>query len=191
MPKVGMEPIRREALVKATIAEIGAVGSLDVTVSRIAKRAGMSSALAHHYFGSKDQIFLAAMRYILTVYGEWVVRELARADGPRARLSAIVRASFETGNFEPEVVASWLNFYVHAQSDKGAARLLAVYHRRLRSNLMHDLRPLVGLRAGEVAEVIGALIDGVYLRHALGDLTDGELAAARVIHVLNRLLEDQ
>ncbi|MDG1319155.1 MAG: TetR family transcriptional regulator, partial [Paracoccaceae bacterium] len=51
MPKVGMEPIRRAALVKATIAEIGEAGTLDVTVSQIAKRAGMSSGLAHHYFG--------------------------------------------------------------------------------------------------------------------------------------------
>ena len=58
MPKVGMEPIRRAALVKATIAEIGEAGTLDVTVSQIAKRAGMSSGLAHHYFGGKDQIFL-------------------------------------------------------------------------------------------------------------------------------------
>ena len=47
MPKLGMEPIRRAALVKATIDEIGAVGNLDVTVSNIAKRAGMSSALAN------------------------------------------------------------------------------------------------------------------------------------------------
>ena len=65
MPKVGMEPIRRSALVKATIAEIGAAGNLDVTVGQIAKRAGMSTTLAHHYFGGKDQIFLAAMRHIL------------------------------------------------------------------------------------------------------------------------------
>ena len=76
MPKVGMEPIRRDALVKATIAEIGAAQSLDVTVGQIARRAGMSSALAHHYFGGKDQIFLAAMRYILTEYSAEVRREL-------------------------------------------------------------------------------------------------------------------
>ena len=49
MPKLGMEPIRRAALVKATIAEVGAAASLDVTVSQIAKRAGMSSARARHY----------------------------------------------------------------------------------------------------------------------------------------------
>ena len=59
MPKLGMEPIRRDAIVRATIAELGSKKSLDVTVSQIAKRAGMSSALAHHYFGGKDQIFLA------------------------------------------------------------------------------------------------------------------------------------
>ena len=68
MPKLGMEPIRRQALVKATIAEIGQHCTLDVTVSQIARRAGMSSALAHHYFGGKEQIFVAAMRYTMGVY---------------------------------------------------------------------------------------------------------------------------
>ena len=84
MPKLGMEPIRREALVRATIAEIGRAGSLDVTVAQIARRAGMSSALAHHYFGSKEQMFLAAMRHVLTLDGAEVRGALAAADGPRA-----------------------------------------------------------------------------------------------------------
>ncbi|MBT3465617.1 MAG: TetR family transcriptional regulator, partial [Rhodobacteraceae bacterium] len=74
MPKVGMEPIRRSALVQATIAEIGAAGNLEVTVGQIAKRAGMSTALAHHYFGGKDQIFLAAMRHILREFGTEVLQ---------------------------------------------------------------------------------------------------------------------
>jgi TetR/AcrR family transcriptional repressor of bet genes len=184
-----MEPIRREALVKATIAEIGATGSLEVTVSKIAKRAGMSPALAHHYFGSKERLFLAAMQHLLTVYGAWVRRELVAAETPRARLEALIRASFEAGNFEPEVIAAWLNFYVHAQSDAGAARLLRVYHARLRSNLVHDLRPLAGHKAPEIAETVAALIDGVYIRHALGTPPDGVSAVARVTDVLDRLLE--
>ena len=79
MPKLGMEPIRKAALVKATITEIGRAGSLDVTVSQIAKRAGMSSALAHHYFGSKERIFLAAMRHILSRYSN-ATREALKGD---------------------------------------------------------------------------------------------------------------
>ena len=167
MPKLGMEPIRKAALVKATITEIGRVGTLDVTVSQIAKRAGMSSALAHHYFGGKEDIFLAAMRHVLSLYGAEVRGALAAVEGSEARLKAILRASFSPGNFRREAVGAWLNFWVLAQTNDQARRLLGVYQRRLHSNLLHVLRPLLGDRAPTVAEGIGALIDGAYLREAL------------------------
>ncbi|MFB2604448.1 TetR family transcriptional regulator, partial [Rhizobium phaseoli] len=54
MPKVGMEPVRRKALVDAALRVIGDHGSLAVTMSDIARQAGVSAALAHHYFGSKE-----------------------------------------------------------------------------------------------------------------------------------------
>lgn len=189
MPKIGMEPLRRAALVDATIDCIGRAGSLDVTVGQIAKAAGMSSALAHHYFGAKDQIFLAAMRHILTLYSGAVRTALAKAATPRARLDAIVRASFETGQFRRPVVSAWLNFYVQAHLSSDAERLLTVYQRRLRSNLVHALRPLVGARANEAAETLAALIDGLYIRAALGPgLVDGEAAAARVLNMADLLI---
>ncbi len=167
MPKLGMEPIRKAALVKATSVEIGRVGSLDVTVSQIAKRAGMSSALAHHYFGSKEEMFLAAMRHIMTLYGAEVRGALAVAEGPQGRIRAVLRASFSPGNFRREAVGAWLNFWVLAQSVPEAKRLLAVYQRRLRSNLVAGLRPVAGARAEGIAEQLGALIDGLYLREVL------------------------
>ncbi|MEJ6401407.1 choline-binding transcriptional repressor BetI [Yoonia sp. 2307UL14-13] len=183
MPKLGMEPIRRAALVKATIDEIGAVGSLDVTVGKIAKRAGMSSALAHHYFGGKEQIFLAAMRHTLSLYKAEVLGALGRASGHRARLEAIVQTSFTSSNFRPEVIAVWLNFYVLAQTSADADQLLRIYQRRLHSNLVHDLRPLVGARAVDVAIRVAGLIDGLYLRQALTGVGSDDAAA----HVLASL----
>ncbi len=190
MPKLGMEPIRRDALVKATISEIGRAGSLDVTVAQIARRAGMSSGLAHHYFGGKDQIFIAAMRHILGIYGAQVRGALAVAEGPRARLEAIIRASFEAGNFRSEVISAWMNFYVQAQTSDGAKRLLHIYQARLRSNLMHELRPLVGaVAAPDLAANIAALIDGHYIRHALRDSKpDGKRASDRVLACLDVML---
>ncbi|NRP11261.1 HTH-type transcriptional regulator BetI [Aliiroseovarius sp. xm-m-379] len=193
MPKVGMEPIRRKALVNATISEIGRKGSLDVTVSQIAKRAGMSSALAHHYFGGKDQIFLAAMRHILSVYGAQVRAALLGADTPRTRVEAIVRANFEAGNFRPEVIAAWLNFYVLSQSSDGARRLLAVYQHRLHSNLVYGLRPLVKGDAQDVhdlADMIAAQIDGQFIRHALREETpSGKRATAQVLDFIDVMLK--
>jgi TetR/AcrR family transcriptional regulator, transcriptional repressor of bet genes len=162
-----MEPIRRAALVKATIVEIGRAGSLDVTVSQIAKRAGMSSALAHHYFGSKEQMFLAAMRHILSLYGAEVRGALVMARGPAERVQAIIRASFTAVNFRREVIGAWLNFYVLAQTVPEAKRLLAIYQARLQSNLRHDLARLNASDPKEMARGLGAMIDGVYIREAL------------------------
>ena len=179
MPKLGMEPIRKEAVVKATIFEIGRAGSLDVTVSQIARRAGMSSALAHHYFGSKEEMFLAAMRHVLTLYGAEARGALSLAKGPEGRIRAVLAASFSAANFRREVVGAWLNFWVLAQTVPGAKRLLAVYQRRLRSNLLVGLRPLAGARAEAIADGLGALIDGLYLREVLkSGPPDGAAAVA-------------
>ncbi|WP_323007945.1 choline-responsive transcriptional repressor BetI [Pseudorhodobacter sp.] len=181
MPKLGMEPIRKTALVKATIVEIGRAGSLDVTVGQIAKRAGMSTALAHHYFGGKEAIFLAAMRHILSLYGAEVRGALATAVTPEERLEAILLASFSPANFRREVVSAWLNFYVLAQTVPGARRLLSVYQNRLQSNLVNALRPLVDGRAEALAQTLGALIDGVYLREALNERPSDGKASVRAI----------
>ncbi len=186
MPKLGMEPIRKDALVKATIVEIGRVGSLDVTVSQIAKRAGMSSALAHHYFGSKEEMFLAAMRHVLTLYGAEVRGALAAAEGREGRVRAILRASFSPGNFRRETVSAWLNFWVLAQTVPQAKRLLAVYQNRLQSNLVHALKPIAGARAVDVAAGLGALIDGLYLREVLkSGPADGAAAVAVAVRHLD------
>ncbi len=181
MPKLGMEPIRKAALVKATIYEIGESGLLDITVSKIARRAGMSPALAHHYFGSKEEIILAALRHVMGAYGAGVLQALAGATTPRGRLRAILVASFAPDSFQPEVVAAWLNFWVLAQRVAPARRLLTIYERRLQSNLLACLRPLVGVRAPDLAETIGAMIDGAYLRQALRREADGGAAALALV----------
>lgn len=175
MPKIGMEPLRRKALINATIGEVGRVGSLDVTVGQIAKRAGMSSGLAHHYFGGKEQIFLAAMREILSRFGAQVRHELAQADTPLERLNAIVTASFHADNFAPDVISAWLSFYVQAQNSSKARRLLRIYARRLHSNLVYNLRPLSD-NAEHIAQGMASMIDGFYLRHALQDNLPDRLA---------------
>ena len=187
MPKLGMEPIRRDAIVRATIAELGVTKSLDVTVSQIAKRAGISSALAHHYFGGKDQIFLAAMRRILSDFGAETREELNTAP-KHARAQAIIRACFAPSCFTPDVVAAWMTFYVLAQTNDDALRLWQIYQARMRSNLVNALRPLV-VDPVENAENMIALIDGLYIRAALGAPEEPQLAVNHALRVLNTMIE--
>ncbi|MDB6452178.1 choline-binding transcriptional repressor BetI [Falsirhodobacter sp. 20TX0035] len=184
MPRIGMEPVRRAALIKATLEEIGAKGTLEVTVAKIARRAGVSAALAHHYFGGKEALFLAAMRSVLAHYSGDVRAALRDVRDPRQRLSGILEASFSDTNFRPGIIGVWLNFYVLAQTVPDAKRLLTTYQRRLHSNLVSCLRPLAGDRAPAIAASAGALIDGVYLRHALRDVIPDPAASVNMVFVL-------
>ena len=179
------EQERRAELIAATIAEIAANGSLDVTTSQIARRAGVSSGLAFHYFKDKDGLFLAAMRDLLSRYGQEVREALSKADNPKHRLEAIAHANFSSLNFTQEAISAWLIFYTLALKSSDARRLLYIYQRRLHSNLVHDLRPLIGTRAPDVARRIAGLIDGLYLRYALDRGSEDHLHAAE--HVIRAI----
>ncbi|WP_027164800.1 transcriptional regulator BetI [Mesorhizobium sp. WSM3224] len=182
MPKIGMEPLRRRALIDATISAIGEHGSLDVTMSEIAGRAGVSSALAHHYFGAKDELLFATMRHILAELNTDTRHAFGHTVTPRQRVSAVVAVSFSDGQFQPQIIAAWLAFYVEAQKSSKLRRLLRIYARRLHSNLMSGLTGILPrAEAGRVAEAIAALIDGLYIRRALKDgVPDARTAIALV-----------
>lgn len=182
MPKIGMEPQRRRELIDAAIAAIGARGSLDVTMSDIASRAGVSSALAHHYFGGKEDLLQATMRALLADLGRDAVRALKRAGTGRERISAVISVNFSANQFRQETVHAWLAFYVEAQKSAELRRLLRVYARRLHANLMSGLTMLVNRAEAErMAEAIAALIDGLYIRRALRDGLPNPTSAAALV----------
>jgi TetR/AcrR family transcriptional repressor of bet genes len=182
MPKTGMEPLRRRALIDATISAIGERGALDVTMSQIAGRAGVSSALAHHYFGAKDELLQATMRHLLSELGADLKIALGKARAPRERVSAAIAVNFSQHQFRPETVAAWLAFYVEAQKSPAMRRLLIVYARRLHSNLMSGLSALLPrAEAAEAAETIAAMIDGFYIRRALKGGPSDAASAARLV----------
>lgn len=192
MPKLGMEPLRRKALIDATISAIGERGSLDVTMSEIAGRAGVSSALAHHYFGAKDDLLQATMRHLLAELGGDTRAALRSAGSGQARVSAIIAVNFSEKQFQPETIAAWLAFYVEAQKAPELRRLLRIYARRLHSNLMSGLdRLLPRAEAEHTAEAIAALIDGFYIRRALKDGTPNAGSAIAIIedYLTTKLLQ--
>jgi TetR/AcrR family transcriptional repressor of bet genes len=163
-----MEPVRRKALVDAALRVIGDHGSLTVTMSEIARQAGVSPALAHHYFGSKEQLLIETIRSLLRRLREDTVAALKAAGSPRDRLSAIIRVSFQADQFAPETIAAWLAFYAEAQRSEETRRFLVIYARRLHSNLLADLKVLCPADVAErIAEGAAAMIDGLYIRQGL------------------------
>jgi TetR/AcrR family transcriptional regulator, transcriptional repressor of bet genes len=191
MSRRGVEAERRDALVRAAIGAIEEAGSLEVTVAAIARRANVSSALAHHYFGGKEDLMIAVMRHLLALLREAVLERLREADTPEARLRAILSGCLDAGQFSRETVFAWLSFYLHARRSPEAARLLSIYFSRLESNLVAALRPLLGdrERALATARGIGAAVDGIWLRQALA--TDGGPDGAEAVANILRFVQGE
>ena len=168
MPKLGMAPIRRRQLVEATIAVIHEEGFGNATVARIARRAGISSGMVHHYFTDKDDLLFATMRHLLSDLRADAVSRLVGAPTPDARIRAIIDSCFGDAQFDEQVFSAWLALYGNARTSDRLQKILALYHRRLRSSLLHDLKRLLPApKASELAEGIAAMIDGLWLRYAL------------------------
>ena len=189
-----MEPLRRRALIDAAISTIGERGALDVTMSQIAGRAGVSSALAHHYFGAKDDLLRATMRHLLEALAADARKALRQATTPRERVSAVISVSFAASQFQPDTVGAWLAFYVEAQKSEAMRRLLRIYARRLHSDLMSGLRHLFPMdQAVFVSEGIAALVDGLYIRRALKEGAADAVSAVRLVedYVETKLKEQE
>ncbi len=168
MPKLGMAPVRRKQLIDAAIATIHDYGFAEATVARIAAKAGVSTGIVHHYFADKNDLLAATMRALLEILRREAVERLKLARTPRARVDAVIHASFGDAQFGEEVFSAWLALYGNARTSAHLQRILRIYHRRLNSNLRHDLSALVGGSAARpVALNIAALIDGLWLRYAL------------------------
>lgn len=192
MPKVGMEPIRRQQLIKATMAAIDEVGLADATVARIARHAGVSAGIISHYFGGKDGLLEATMRQILSDLGEAVAarRRALTEDSPRAHLGAIIDGNFDRTQVSGPVAKTWLAFWASSMHQPVLARLQRVNDHRLHSNLCTQFRRVMPREdARNAAGTLAAVIDGLWLRGALTpEGLDAERARRLAHATLQRLL---
>ena len=190
MPKLGMGPIRRRQLIDAAIASIHEFGIADATVARIAAKAGVSTGIVHHYFTDKNDLLFETMRQLLADLRMAAVENYAAAHNPRQRIEAVIRACFGDPQFSPEVIAAWLALYGSSRQSPRLQEILRIYHARLRSNLLHDLRLLMQeTEAIRAAEGIAAMIDGLWVRQALrGGTQSAELSRDITLRYLDAIL---
>ncbi len=163
-----MQPVRRRQLIDATIETIHRHGFADTTISRIAGAAGMSSGIISHYFGGKNALLEATMRFLMQELRSDFLARVGKAQTPIERLEAIVATNFNEEQFTPQVIGAWLSFWSQVPFSEALRRLNMIYFKRLASNLRHELRLLTtDQRAEEIATVVAALIDGIWVRSGL------------------------
>ncbi|XKH59130.1 transcriptional regulator BetI [Halomonas sediminis] len=192
MPKVGMEPIRRQQLIAATMAAIDEVGLAEATVMRIARHAGVSAGIISHYFGGKDGLLEATMRQILTDLGNAVAaRRHALGDhSARAYIGAIIEGNFDRTQVTGPAAKTWLAFWASSMHKPILQRLQYVNDRRLYANLCHQFCRLMPRdEARDAARGLAAMIDGLWLRGALTpEGLDADQARRLAYQYLDQLL---
>lgn len=163
MPKIGMQPVRRQQLIDATIDVVAEVGLKSTTINLIAKKAGLSSGIISHYFGGKQALIEATVRYLLSRL------KIERSSAsPQARLYKIVDLNFADIQQSLPSTKTWLSFWGEAMHDADLSRLQEVNKRRLLTNLRYSYRQLLpSAAANDAAQMTAALIDGFWLRCAL------------------------
>jgi TetR/AcrR family transcriptional regulator, transcriptional repressor of bet genes len=154
---------RREELRRAAYETAGKHGFQALTVAGIARRAGISKGIVHHYFTGKQDLIEHAVRFAHAQFRRAVLDQLIDASTPSERLWSVVAGNFAPAIFQPPYRRLWLSIFEAARTDPRLARLCAIVDQRTITNVNVALRPLVP--ASEVdakAFAIIALMDGCW-----------------------------
>lgn len=165
-PRTGRRPGdsgTREAILVAARQQFASHGYSGATVRSIAAAAGVDPALLHHFFGSKEQLFAAAVGF--PAVPSDVVAEVLHAAPPR-RGDTLVRALLQRWDSPGagEQVAALLRSSVVSDS---AARMLREFLTVAILDVIADTldEPLPGFRATlVVSQVVGLAVVRYVLR---------------------------
>jgi len=170
-PKIGMRPLRREQIVRATIRCLARDGYSGLTMKKVARQAGVSPGILHYYFADKRAILVAALETVMTDLDRRVAAAQARSGrDPSARLRALVEACLRSSVEMREVWIVFVEFWGEMMHDAGLRAINAGLYTRMRRLIA---RPVTeGMRAGrfrrvrplEAAAVVLGLLDGVSLQ---------------------------
>jgi betaine-aldehyde dehydrogenase len=177
-----VEEMRRRQLVEVTIDSLAELGFVGTTLAQIASRAGVSPGLVAHYFDDKEGLLDAAFRSLTRRVGSQVRARLRLVATPRGRIQAIIDANLAPEEFDQRTGSAWLAFWGQLLHVERLKRIQAVYQRRMLSNLLNSLRKLVAPEeARSLAEMIAAMIDGIWLRAALSGWREADSESARAM----------
>lgn len=194
MARVGTEKQRKQELIEATIKSIEDHGFQGTTILTISRQANLSAGIISHYFGSKQGLILATIRYLLEELRQGLLQQIAHCEQPltpELRLQMIVDTNFACFQQSTSVTRTWLCFWAQALHDPELARLQSVNSRRLLQNLLYSYRQIIPdkERAFLAANMTAAMIDGLWLRSSLSKTSQDEFRKAE--HVCKQFIAIQ
>ncbi|GHJ34725.1 TetR family transcriptional regulator [Streptomyces sp. TS71-3] len=164
-PRAGVDqgPGTRDLILEAARQEFSERGYAKASVRGIAKIAGVDSALVHHYFGTKDQVFEAA---VAGAFAPAIIGADALAAGPLDAVGERL-TRFVFGIWENPATRAPLLAIVRSAVNHDAAA--AVFRRLVAAHLLSRIVRQLDLPDGELrAELAAAqLVGAAMLRYVI------------------------
>jgi TetR/AcrR family transcriptional regulator, transcriptional repressor of bet genes len=133
-------PVRRQALIDATIECLKRYGHDGLSIRTISTQAGVSVGLINHHFPNKNELVAAAYRHINAELIVLMQAAVARAGkSPQARMRAFLEAWFSAPSLDADALTVWVVFwglYRHS-------RLIQRVHRETYQDYVNLLRGLL------------------------------------------------
>jgi TetR/AcrR family transcriptional regulator, transcriptional repressor of bet genes len=126
MPKIVDHAKRREEIALVACKVVADHGFEQATVARIARASGYTTGMVAHYYDSKQDIILAALRLILLRIEERLTRERHSAE---ANLLNVLSEALPVDAQRFTECAFWMAFWGQVSADKKLRRLNAWVHR--------------------------------------------------------------
>ena len=169
-PKLGVAPLRREQIVRATIRCLAREGYSGLTMKKVARQAGVSQGILHYYFADKRAILVAVLQRVMADLDRRVVRETRGARDPRQQLRALIGACLSVATEAREFWMVFVEFWGEMMHDRTLLRVNAELYERTRRIIGAVVSR--GVREGafrkvrpdEAGAVILALVDGLSLQ---------------------------
>ncbi len=186
-----IDEIRRAELIEAAHRVFLREGLQGLTTARICREAGMSPGILAYYFKGKDEVLYAMVRHNNRLLMEDVIARMRLATTSWERLEAIVEGNFPDHSFTRNVAIAWLSVCAATNINQNYERLQRLFYSRLVSNLASAFGGLLDKsRLKEASLSISTVIDGLWLRKAVGNEITRDEAVALVLRNLASLLSE-
>lgn len=177
MPRAGRRPgptHTREAILEAARAQFSGRGYDGTTVRSVAASADVNPALIHHYFGTKERLFIAALNLPIDPT-EAITRALA--EGSRAEFPERFVRYFISAWRHPVVGQALQAALRRAASDEASAALIRNLAEKVLLTRAEDALGVPKLQlAAAISHLIGLVLAATILRiEPLASATDDEL----------------
>jgi len=155
-------PLRREQILNGLFLAMSKKGFEAVSITDIAKEAGVTRGILHYYFTNKDEMLVELMRSISEIYVRRLNRFISKEKTPLDKLSAFFR--FHTIGEEQEVHALtgvWVEYWGKAAGGHSAGEVIANLQAKLRGLIEEIFKE--GIRDGSITGVDPAAASAVIL----------------------------